>query len=76
MECHVVHSISAQKCHMTHVRRPLLIGTTGFRGLLAGSQPAIMLKEDTHTKERGKNGFVPVMRSVSESLVNKRVAAG
>lgn len=54
MECHVVHSVSAQKCHMTHVRRPLLIGATGFRGLLAGSQPAIMLKEDTHTKERGK----------------------
>lgn len=73
MECHVVHSVSAQKCHMTQVRRPLLIGATGF---LAGSQPATMLKEDTHTKERGKNGFVPVMRTVSESLVNKRVAAG
>lgn len=54
IECHVVHIVSAQKCHMMHVREPLLIGTTGFRGLLAGSQLAIMLKEYTHTKERGE----------------------
>lgn len=53
MECHAVHSVSTQKCHMTHVRELLLIGTTGFCSLLAGSQPAIMLKEDTHTKEGG-----------------------
>lgn len=72
MECHAVHSVSTQKCHMTRVRGLLLIGTTGFRSLLAGSQPAITLKEDTHTKERGGggwgvwgvDGFVPVMRSI------------
>lgn len=56
MECHAVYSVSTQKCHKTRVRGLMLIGTTGFRRLLACSQPAIMLKEDTHTGGGGGSG--------------------
>lgn len=39
---------------MVRVRGPVLVGTTGFFGLLAVSQPVTTLKENTHTKEVGK----------------------